>query len=96
MKNILVENHQEGINVELFMQKNNIDNVCAITVDGKRVGRNKIIDNSCEISIYTFEDEIGKKAYWEATSILLAITVKKLYPSVKLAGGGNTKKWVLL
>jgi threonyl-tRNA synthetase len=91
MKSLIFENVTEPINVELFMQKNSLEAACAITVDGKRVGRNFIIEKPCEISIYTFQDEIGKKAYWEATSILLAIAVKKLYPKVKFAGGGNTK-----
>ena len=39
------------------------------------------------MSILTFEDLDGKKAYWHTTSHIMAQAVKRIFPNTKLAIG---------
>ena len=45
------------------------------------------IDTDSEVSILTFDNLNGKKAYWHTTSHIMAQAVKRLYPEIKLAIG---------
>jgi threonyl-tRNA synthetase len=45
------------------------------------------INADCELSILTFDDLDGKKAFWHTTSHILAQAVKRLYPATKLTIG---------
>ena len=56
-------------------------------VDGKVVDLRHVVDKDCELSILTFNDEEGKKAYRHTVSHILAEAVKRLYPEAKLAIG---------
>lgn len=60
---------------------------CAGEVDGKVVDLRTIISDDCTLSILTFQDDAGKKAYRHTTSHVLAQAVKRLYPEAKLAIG---------
>jgi len=60
---------------------------CAGEVNGKTVDLRTIVDEDCELSILTFNDEAGKAAYRHTTSHVLAEAVKRLYPETKLAIG---------
>jgi len=60
---------------------------CAGEVNGKTVDLRTIVDEDCELSILTFNDEAGKAAYRHTTSHVLAEAVKRLYPTAKLAIG---------
>jgi len=60
---------------------------CAGEVDGEIVDLRTIIDKDCHLSILTFDDPAGKRAYWHTTSHVLAEAVKHLYPDTKLAIG---------
>ena len=62
-------------------------NACAGEVNGKVVDLRTVIDNDCELSILTFNDEDGKKAYRHTASHVLAEAVKRLYPEAKCAIG---------
>ncbi len=62
-------------------------NACAGEVDGKVVDLRTVIDKDCELSILTFNDEEGKKAYRHTASHVLAEAVKRLYPEAKCAIG---------
>jgi threonyl-tRNA synthetase len=62
-------------------------NACAGEVDGKVVDLRTVIENDCELSILTFNDEEGKKAYRHTASHVLAEAVKRLYPEAKCAIG---------
>jgi threonyl-tRNA synthetase len=62
-------------------------NACAGEVDGKVVDLRTVIDKDCELSILTFNDEEGKKAYRHTASHVLAEAVKHLYPEAKCAIG---------
>ncbi|WP_099468831.1 threonine--tRNA ligase [Konateibacter massiliensis] len=60
---------------------------CAGEINGKTVDLRTIVNEDCELSILTFNDEKGKAAYRHTTSHVLAEAVKKLYPDAKLAIG---------
>ena len=60
---------------------------CAASVNGKTVDLRTFVEEDCELSIYTFNDDEGKAAYRHTTSHILAEAVKRLYPEAKLAIG---------
>lgn len=62
-------------------------NATCAEVDGKIVDLRYVIDKNCFVNILTFDDELGKKAFWHTTSHILAQAVKRLFPNVKLAIG---------
>ena len=60
---------------------------CAGSVNGETVDLRTVLEEDCELSILTFDDEAGKAAYRHTTSHVLAEAVKQLYPQAKLAIG---------
>ena len=60
---------------------------CAGELNGKVVDLRTVVDSDCELSILTFNDEEGKKAYRHTASHVLAEAVKRLYPDAKCAIG---------
>ena len=62
-------------------------NACAGELNGKVVDLRTVVDSDCELSILTFNDEEGKKAYRHTASHVLAEAVKRLYPNAKCAIG---------
>ena len=56
-------------------------------VNGKVQDLSRTINEDCSLNILTFEDLNGKKAYWHTTSHILAQSIKRLYPEMKLAIG---------
>ena len=60
---------------------------CAGEVNGKVVDLRTVVDEDCELSILTFNDEKGKAAYRHTASHVLAEAVKRVFPDAKLAIG---------
>ncbi len=60
---------------------------CAGEVNGKVVDLRDMVEEDCELSILTFNDEKGKAAYRHTTSHVLAEAVKRVFPEAKLAIG---------
>ena len=60
---------------------------CACTVDGEVKDLRTALEKNCEVNILTFDDEMGKKAFWHTTSHLMAQAILRLYPNTKLAIG---------
>lgn len=60
---------------------------CAGLLNGNIVDLRYSIDEDCNLSILTFEDEKGKSAFRHTTSHILAQAIKRLYPDTKLAIG---------
>lgn len=60
---------------------------CAAMVDGRVVDLRHVVDRDCSLSILTFDDEEGRKAYWHTASHVLAQAVKRLYRDAKLGVG---------
>ena len=62
-------------------------NACAAYVNGKVADLRNELTEDCEVSILTFDDLDGRKAYWHTVSHVMAQAIKRLYPAVKLAIG---------
>ncbi len=60
---------------------------CAAEIDGKVCDLRTVIDKDASLSIYTFNDEEGKKTFWHTASHILAQAVKHLYPDAKCTIG---------
>lgn len=60
---------------------------CAGEVNGAVVDLRTVVEEDCELSILTFDDEKGKAALRHTTSHVLAQAVKRLYPDAKCAIG---------
>ncbi len=56
-------------------------------VDGEVKDLSYTLDSDVELSILTFQDEMGRNSYRHTTSHILAQAVKRLYPETKLAIG---------
>ena len=56
-------------------------------VDGEVRDLRYPLEADCALSILTFDDPAGKKAFWHTASHVMAQAVKRLYPSAKLAIG---------
>ncbi|RHR29544.1 threonine--tRNA ligase [Clostridium sp. AF19-22AC] len=56
-------------------------------INGEVVDLRTMVDQDCELSILTFQDEKGKGAFRHTASHILAQAVKRLYPDTKLAIG---------
>lgn len=62
-------------------------NACAGIVDGETKDLRFVVDKDAEVSICTFDDEVGKEAFRHTASHMMAQAVKRLYPDTKLAIG---------
>lgn len=62
-------------------------NACAGIVDGEEKDLRFVVEKDAEVSICTFEDEVGKKAFRHTASHIMAQAVKRLFPETKLAIG---------
>lgn len=60
---------------------------CLAEVNGEKCDLRTVLNEDCEVSILTFDDEDGKRAFNHTCSHVLAQAVKRLYPDVKLAIG---------
>ena len=62
---------------------------CVGEVDGEVKDLRTVIDKDCKLSILTFDDEAGKKAYRHTASHVMAEAVKRLYPDDRGYGQGG-------
>lgn len=60
---------------------------CSASINGELADLRDEISEDCELNIFTFNDEDGKKAFRHTASHILAQAVKRLYPDAKLAIG---------
>ena len=60
---------------------------CAGKLDGKVVDLRTPVAKDCSLSILTFDDEEGKRAYWHTTSHIMAQAVGRLFPEAGFAIG---------
>ena len=60
---------------------------CAGELDGKVVDLRTMVEQDCNLSILTFDDEAGKKAFRHTAAHILAQAVKRLYPDAKCTIG---------
>lgn len=62
-------------------------NACAGIVNGETKDLRFMVEKDAEVSICTFDDEVGKEAFRHTASHMMAQAVKRLYPDTKLAIG---------
>jgi len=65
-------------------------NAMAGLVNGKVCDLRDVIDSDSEVSILTFDDDLGRRAFRHTASHILAQAVKRLFPDVKVAIGPAT------
>lgn len=90
LKGGVVNEYENGISVAEIAKSISMGlykAACACTVDGEVCDLRTTLDKDCEVNILTFDDEMGKKAFWHTTSHLMAQAILRLYPDVKLAIG---------
>ena len=63
---------------------------CCATVDGVIVDLRDTMDKDCQLTLHTFEDAAGIKAYWHTAAHVMAQAVKRLYPEARLGVGPAT------
>ena len=62
-------------------------NVISAKVNGVTVETTTPITEDATVVLYTFDQEEGKKAFWHSSAHVLAQTLEKLYPGIKLTIG---------
>ena len=90
LKGDVVKEYEEGtsiIEIAKDISEGLARVACAGSVNGKTVDLRFEVREDCEVSILTFEDEEGRKAFRHTTSHILAQAVKRLFPAAKLAIG---------
>ena len=60
---------------------------CAGKINGEVVDLRTPVNEDCELSILTFDDPEGKKAYWHTTSHIMAQAVQRLFPEAVFGVG---------
>ena len=60
---------------------------CAAEIDGKAADLRTPVYSDCSLSVLTFDDEEGRKAFRHTCSHIMAQAVKRLYPDAKLTIG---------
>lgn len=62
-------------------------NVVSCSVNGETVELNRPINEDATVSLYRFEDEEGKHAFWHTSAHLLAEALQELYPGIQFGFG---------
>jgi threonyl-tRNA synthetase len=62
-------------------------NVISAKVNGTTVEVTTPITTDADVTLYTFNDEDGKKAFWHSSAHIMAQALEKLYPGIKLTIG---------
>jgi threonyl-tRNA synthetase len=90
LKDGSVKEYEAGISV-LEVAKDLSEGLARVatagSINGKTVDLRFVIEEDCEVSILTFNDDEGKKAFRHTTTHILAQAVKRLFPEAKLAIG---------
>ncbi len=62
-------------------------NVLSALVNGKQVETNTLITQDSTLQLLTWNDELGKKAFWHSSAHLLAQAILEYFPNAKLTIG---------
>lgn len=95
LKGNIVKEYEKGTTVSDIAKSLGMGlykSACAGKINGKVVDIRTPIEEDCELSILTFDDEEGKKAYWHTTSHIMAQAVKRLFPNAIFAIGPSIDK----
>lgn len=75
------------MDVALSISEGLARNVISAKVNGKTVEVTTPITTDAKVTLFTFDNEDGKKAFWHSSAHILAQALEKLYPGVKLTIG---------
>jgi threonyl-tRNA synthetase len=76
-----------AMDVALSISEGLARNVISAKVNDQTVEVTTPITTDANVTLYTFNDEEGKKAFWHSSAHILAQALEKLYPGVKLTIG---------
>ena len=62
-------------------------NVISATFNSVTVETSTLLTTDGNLTLYTWKDDVGKKAFWHSSSHVLAQALEELYPGVKLTIG---------
>lgn len=75
------------MDVALSISEGLARNVISAKVNGTTVEVTTPITTDAKVTLYTFDSEDGKKAFWHSSAHILAQALEKLYPGIKLTIG---------
>lgn len=75
------------MDVALSISEGLARNIISAKVNGKTVEVTTPITTDAKVTLFTFDNEDGKKAFWHSSAHILAQALEKLYPGVKLTIG---------
>ncbi len=76
-----------AMDVALSISEGLARNVISAKVNDKTVEVTTPITTDANVTLYTFDQEEGKKAFWHSSAHILAQALEKLYPGIKLTIG---------
>ena len=85
-----VKEYQAGVtamDVAMSISEGLARNVISASVNGQTVEVTTPITTDANVTLFTFNDDEGKKAFWHSSAHILAQALEKLYPGVKLTIG---------
>ncbi|MCB9174200.1 MAG: threonine--tRNA ligase [Flavobacteriales bacterium] len=75
------------MDVALSISEGLARNVISAKVNGTTVEVTTPITTDAKVTLFTFDSEDGKKAFWHSSAHILAQALEKLYPGIKLTIG---------
>jgi threonyl-tRNA synthetase len=85
-----VKEYQAGVtamDVAMSISEGLARNVISASVNGNTVEVTTPITTDASVTLFTFNDDGGKKAFWHSSAHILAQALEKLYPGIKLTIG---------
>ena len=85
-----VKEYQAGVtamDVAMSISEGLARNVISASVNGNTVEVTTPITTDANVTLFTFNDDAGKKAFWHSSAHILAQALEKIYPGIKLTIG---------
>ncbi len=81
------ENNSTPMDVAMSISQGLARNVISASFNGNTVETKTPLTTDGNLTLYTFEQPEGKKAFWHSSAHVLAQAIQKIYPGVKLTIG---------
>jgi len=85
-----VKEYQAGVtamDIAMSISEGLARNVISAKVNNKTVEVTTPITTDANVTLFTFNDDEGKKAFWHSSAHIMAQALEKLYPGIKLTIG---------
>ncbi len=85
-----VKEYQAGVtamDIAMSISEGLARNVISASVNGNTVEVTTPITTDANVTLFTFNDDEGKKAFWHSSAHIMAQALEKLYPGIKLTIG---------